>query len=415
MGRPAPRRRDYSEIVTFPVEIVGRDGEVRRLGFAESVSVYERRARLAGERMQDPEEVAAEQSHCRRRIRQLRTNYLREYGWPIPWQGDDPARDEPEMAAHLVDLLRRTLPVRTSWRPCFTRLQGDEPSHGVPRPRWHLRVAGDVDLLLYVVPSESDAHRRLLRVLGAHPRAGGESEVLLGQTRCDDQALVLTAPAFYAEGGGVLARLGSPADEEERAGTGAQRDLERAADREDDEALHRWALARSSRGLRSAQVLVLQALLAWRSGDPSEAEAACFLALDRPRPDPRALWLRGLARERRGAIDAASRDFDALGAQPGWERTGRAARRWLEMAHPAWAARRGRLGHLVAEAFLTRPQVMGSLVGLLSVVGGLASGRVWGWGVAAAVLWLGVWRWHQKRQAWRAQIEPDVRAWFGSG
>ena len=37
------RRKDYTQVVEFPVEIIGRDGVVRRYSFEESVRLYQRR------------------------------------------------------------------------------------------------------------------------------------------------------------------------------------------------------------------------------------------------------------------------------------------------------------------------------------------------------------------------------------
>ena len=40
-------RKDYSELVEFPVEIVGRDGVVRRYSFEDSIRLYQRRISFA--------------------------------------------------------------------------------------------------------------------------------------------------------------------------------------------------------------------------------------------------------------------------------------------------------------------------------------------------------------------------------
>ncbi len=69
-------RKDYTQRVSFPVEIVGRDGAVRRYGFPESVGLYQRRLRAAPLRHADPLLIDAEVRHCRRRIEQLRRSYL---------------------------------------------------------------------------------------------------------------------------------------------------------------------------------------------------------------------------------------------------------------------------------------------------------------------------------------------------
>ena len=52
-------RKEYSQVVDFPVEIVGRDGVVRRYTFEESVRLYQRRIASAGMRYDDGEVVKA--------------------------------------------------------------------------------------------------------------------------------------------------------------------------------------------------------------------------------------------------------------------------------------------------------------------------------------------------------------------
>lgn len=73
-------RKDYSQTVRFPVEIVGRDGNVRRYSFDDSVRLYQRRIHSAPVRYDDPELVDAEVRHCRQRIDQLRRSYLEHHG-----------------------------------------------------------------------------------------------------------------------------------------------------------------------------------------------------------------------------------------------------------------------------------------------------------------------------------------------
>ncbi len=74
-------RKDYTLLVDFPVEIVGRDGVVRRYSFEESVRLYQRRIASAPSRYTDAEVADAEVAHCRRRIEQLRRSYFARYGW----------------------------------------------------------------------------------------------------------------------------------------------------------------------------------------------------------------------------------------------------------------------------------------------------------------------------------------------
>jgi len=70
------RGKDYSETVEFPVELVDRDGVVRRYSYRESLRVYLRRIASAHARYTDENLVLAEVDHCNKRIDQLRRSYL---------------------------------------------------------------------------------------------------------------------------------------------------------------------------------------------------------------------------------------------------------------------------------------------------------------------------------------------------
>ncbi|MFT4976227.1 MAG: Flp pilus assembly protein TadD [Myxococcota bacterium] len=74
-------RKDYTQLVDFPVEIVGRDGVVRRYSFEESVRLYQRRIASAASRYPDLDVAVAEMRHCKLRIDQLRRSYFARYGW----------------------------------------------------------------------------------------------------------------------------------------------------------------------------------------------------------------------------------------------------------------------------------------------------------------------------------------------
>ncbi len=105
-----PGRRDYGEIVDFPVEIVARDGVLRHYGFDESVRLYRRRIHHAAIRGDGSLEVRQEIDHCRRRIHQLRRSYFLRYGWE-PDPGDPPPLESigeiaGEAAAFLTRMLR---------------------------------------------------------------------------------------------------------------------------------------------------------------------------------------------------------------------------------------------------------------------------------------------------------------------
>ena len=76
-----PINKKYSDYIDFPVEIVGKDGVVRYYTFEESVSLYQRRIRLARLRYDTPAERKRELEHCSNRIAQLRRSFFARYGW----------------------------------------------------------------------------------------------------------------------------------------------------------------------------------------------------------------------------------------------------------------------------------------------------------------------------------------------
>ena len=76
-----PINKKYSDYIDFPVEIVGKDGVVRYYTFEESVSLYQRRIRLARLRYDTPAERKKELEHCSNRIAQLRRSFFARYGW----------------------------------------------------------------------------------------------------------------------------------------------------------------------------------------------------------------------------------------------------------------------------------------------------------------------------------------------
>lgn len=108
-------RKDYTELVDFPVEIVGRDGVVRRYTFEDSIRLYQRRITFAPLRYPDGDLVRAEVNHCRSRIDQLRRSYFHRYGWGTP-EGHPTAEDAfGDLAGELAAFICRVLGV--SGRP----------------------------------------------------------------------------------------------------------------------------------------------------------------------------------------------------------------------------------------------------------------------------------------------------------
>lgn len=100
--------KDYQALVDFPVEIVGRDGGVRRYSFEESVRLYQRRAATAGARLPSPDAATAEAEHCRSRIAQLRRSYLLRYGWSAARAADSPGLLAGDFAGEIAAFLRRS-------------------------------------------------------------------------------------------------------------------------------------------------------------------------------------------------------------------------------------------------------------------------------------------------------------------
>jgi hypothetical protein len=102
-------RKDYTQVVQFPVEIIGRDGIVRRYSFEESIRLYQRRVASADIRYQDRELIQAEKQHCLQRIDQLRRSFFSHYGWPALQLVDTAATGPQALSAEVAAFLRRCL------------------------------------------------------------------------------------------------------------------------------------------------------------------------------------------------------------------------------------------------------------------------------------------------------------------
>lgn len=209
-------RKDYSQLVDFPVEIVGRDGVVRQYSFDESVRLYQRRIASAALRYGDGELVTAEQGHCRQRIAQLRRSYLARYGWSAIRVVDSPGLHAGEFAGELAAFLRRVTE-RDEVAPEDLELafieEGEDhqlyyvrtrdPDTGAPEPPWLL-------YLYRFARSGScpgrDAFFGFLKVLQGVQRGPGAVERLIAFHHTGDCGLILT-------GQGGPAAAASPLDE----------------------------------------------------------------------------------------------------------------------------------------------------------------------------------------------------------
>ena len=98
-------QKDYTQLVDFPVEIVGRDGVVRRYSYDESIRLYQRRIASAQSRYADGDVIDAEVVHCRQRIGQLRRSYFARYGWSALRVADRPGLLAGEFAGEVAAFL----------------------------------------------------------------------------------------------------------------------------------------------------------------------------------------------------------------------------------------------------------------------------------------------------------------------
>ena len=187
--------KDYSELVDFPVEIVGRDGVIRRYTFEDAIRLYQRRITFAPIRYRDRELIDAEIHHCRHRIDQLRRSFFYRYGWGTPADQPHPEDVFGGLAGELAAFVRRVL--RVEGRPDVRLEPIEQGSGGVSA--W-LVVPGqsEVGMLLYVHSFEVDdreaARERFFTTLKALEvdRADGAGEQLLAFHHTADCGFLLT-------------------------------------------------------------------------------------------------------------------------------------------------------------------------------------------------------------------------------
>lgn len=91
--------KDYSESIGFPVELVGRDGVIRRYSYEESIIVYQKRIESAHQRYGDPDLAEAEIDHCYKRIEQLKRSWSNLSSSEVPEKPSPTALDQREERA----------------------------------------------------------------------------------------------------------------------------------------------------------------------------------------------------------------------------------------------------------------------------------------------------------------------------
>jgi hypothetical protein len=209
-------RKDYSELVEFPVEIVGRDGVVRRYTFEDSIRLYRRRITFAPIRYRDGDLVAAEVEHCRARVDQLRRSYFYRYGWGTPEGQPAPVEIFGSLAGELAAFLCRVLKVdgrpELRFEPVRDPVDGGDGGEGELPPlstdgsatgdvtTWYVVPRGnDNGMLLYVHrfegPETDEIRERFFQMLKAIERNGrgeGDVERLIAFHHTVDCGFVLT-------------------------------------------------------------------------------------------------------------------------------------------------------------------------------------------------------------------------------
>lgn len=197
--------KDYSEVIDFPVELIDRDGVVRRYSFEESLRVYQRRIASAQWRYSDDSVIAAEVDHCKKRIDQIRRSYLlrcKDIGARVAREqqtGDQTILGEGLALLHETLTREQGGPLRTEELPIEIEVVVER---GVPAVYQIRRSDHDGAYLLYIFPKEHEddfvAHVHTLQPASAFD--GGRFERLLQARRGETANFVLTGRPAASDG-----------------------------------------------------------------------------------------------------------------------------------------------------------------------------------------------------------------------
>lgn len=99
-------QKDYTELIEFPVELVGKDGIVRRYTYEESLLVYAKRIESAHLRYRDAEIAGAEVDHCYKRIEQIKRSWKHLSQRKVASDADYAVRYEESAAAECRAFIR---------------------------------------------------------------------------------------------------------------------------------------------------------------------------------------------------------------------------------------------------------------------------------------------------------------------
>ena len=326
------KRKDYTAVVEFPVEIVGRDGVVRRYSFEESIRLYQRRIASADLRYSDTDLINAEKQHCLSRIEQLRRSFFAHHGWPAIRAVDSDSEQPGLLAAEVAAFLRRCLsavaprPERCS----FSKL--DESEHYTVyfiQPPSEDAVSDalvDGHFLLYVFrfddvpsPPSREAFFDLVKVLdGVQVAQRATVESLVAFFHTHDCGLVLTGS------GSVVERCKHQAleDEAERswspesvAPDGVELGMRMLSRGQFKDALDAFEQAYMERHFRRVAYLGA-AVVADQIGQDDAAETATVMGSRYFPRDPAMVYHRAVNRIRSGQFSTALTDLRSIREWP---------------------------------------------------------------------------------------------------
>ncbi len=201
--------KDYEEVIDFPVELVGKDGVVRRYSYADSVRIYERRIQSAHLRYSDRDIVSAEIDHCSRRLKQI------HHSWQVRISACEREYVERRKSSNALELytegkhflkqyVNEVMGVSHGQRPRDASLPSlvlihEEPTHQVFYVSWHMLHPGT---LVYVyrldgldkLGAKHPFERAIAMFRGAVQAPDTEKLILVGkQNNC---GILLTSTRF---------------------------------------------------------------------------------------------------------------------------------------------------------------------------------------------------------------------------
>ena len=326
------RRKNYTSDVEFPVEIIGRDGVIRRYSFEESIRLYQRRIASADLRYHDRELIAAEKQHCLHRIEQLRRSFFARFGWPAVQIVDEEAGPPGMLAAEVAAFLRRCLsavnpqPERFS----FSKLETTEHYRVYfvqpPPDDEELDAPVEGHFLLYVFQfdvsggsPEREAFFELIKVLdGVSIGSRLSVESLVAFFHTHDCGLVLTGSGNVVQ---QARHLGSEVVEELSWSDGptapdpVESGMRHLAHGRFQEALDQFVLGYTQQHFRRVAYLGA-AVVADQLGLDDEAETATVMGCQYFPGDPALKYHRAVNQIRQGAYSAALEDLRDIAEWP---------------------------------------------------------------------------------------------------